>query len=73
MKKMVLGIATELPMLKNVLILLIPDFVEIIHVELSNKGREISVSKVDGKDLFLEAINIKDSEVSSFLIPCDDR
>ena len=34
-------------MLENVLILLVSNLVEIIHVELSDKGREVTVSEVD--------------------------
>ena len=30
------------------------------------------MSEVDGKDLFLEAINIKDGEVGSLLVPGDN-
>lgn len=59
-------------MLENVFVLLVSNLVEIIHVELANKRREISMSKVDRKDLLLETINIKDSEVGSLLIPDDD-
>lgn len=59
-------------MLKNVLVLLISDFVEIIHVELSDKGGEVTVPKVYRKDFLFEAINIKDGEVGSFLVPNDN-
>ena len=56
-------------MLKNVLILFISDFMEIIHVQLSDKGREVTVSEVDRKDLLLKAINIKNCEVGPLLVP----
>lgn len=46
--KMLLMISSEFFMLKNVLIIIVSDFVKIIHIELSNKWREISMSKVDG-------------------------
>ena len=59
-------------MLKNVLILFIPNFVEVIHVELSDEGGEVAVPEVDGKDLRLEAVHIEDGEVGSFLVPGDD-
>lgn len=59
-------------MLKNVLVLLISDFVEIIHVELSDKGGEVTVPKVDRKDFLFKAINIKYGEVGSFLVPNDN-
>ena len=58
-------------MLENVLILLVSNLVEIIHVELPNERREVTVSKVDWEDLLFETVNIEDSEVSSFLIPGD--
>lgn len=72
MYKTVLCVTTELSMLKNVLILLISNFVEVIHVELSDEGGEVAVPEVDRKDLRLEAVHIEDSEVGSFLVPGDD-
>ena len=65
-------ITTELSMLKDVLILFIADFMEVIHVELPDEGREITVSEVDGKDFLFETININDSKVSSLRVPSDD-
>ena len=56
-------------MLKDVLVLFIPDLVEIIHVELPDEGREVAMPKVDGKDLLLEAVNVEDGEVGSLLVP----
>ena len=60
-------------MLENVLVLLISNLVEIIHVELSDEGGEITMPEVDGQDFFLKAINIKDGKVCSFFIPDDDH
>ena len=59
-------------MLKDVLVLFIPDLVEIIHVELPDEGREVAMPKVDGKDLLLEAVNVEDGEVGSLLVPGDN-
>ena len=59
-------------MLKNVFILLVSDFVEIIHVELSDKRREISMSKVDRKYFLFKTINVQDGEVGSLLVPDHD-
>ena len=59
-------------MLEYALVLFISDLVEIIHVELADKGGEVAVPEVDGKYLFLEAIDIKDCKVGSFLVPGDD-
>ena len=47
-------------------------FVEIIHVELSDEGGKVPVPEVDRQDLFLETVNIKDSEVCSLFIPDDN-
>jgi hypothetical protein len=58
--------------LKDVLVLLVSNFVEVIHVELSDKRGKVFVSEVDRKDLLFEPINIKDCEVSSFLVPSDN-
>lgn len=59
-------------MLENVLVLLVSNFVEIIHVELPDEGGEVSVPEVDRKNLLLETIDIEDSEVGSLLVPDDD-
>ncbi len=40
-------ISSELFMLKDVLIIIVSDFVKVIHIELPDKRREISMSKVD--------------------------
>ena len=59
-------------MFENIFVLLISDLVEIVHVQLANKGRKIAVSKVNGEDFLLKFLNIDDNEVGSFLIPCDN-
>jgi hypothetical protein len=69
--KEVLGVAAELAVFKNVLVLLVADFVEIIHVELADEGGEISVAEVNGEDFLLEAVHIEDGEVGAFLVPED--
>ncbi len=59
-------------MLENVFILLIANFVEVIHVELANKGREITMPKVNRKNLLLKPVHIQDGEVGALFIPRDD-
>ena len=61
--------ATELTVFKDILVLFVADLMEIIHVELPDKRREISMSKIDRKDLLLKSINVKDCEVGSIFIP----
>lgn len=39
-------------MSKNMMIQSIPGFMEIIHIELSNKGREVIMFEVLGQDPF---------------------
>jgi len=56
-------------MLENVFILLISDFVKIIHIELSHEGREISMSKVNRQNNLLKLFNISDNKVCSLFIP----
>lgn len=56
-------------MLEDVLVLLVADFMEVIHVELPNKGREVAVPEVSRQYLLLEPLNIKDGEVGTLLIP----
>lgn len=45
-------------MFKDVLVLLVADLVEVVHVELPHKGREVAVPEVGGQYLLLEALNI---------------
>ena len=59
-------------MLENVLVLLVSDFVKVIHVELADEGGEVAVPEVDGEDFLLEAVDIEDGEVGSLLVPDDD-
>lgn len=62
----------ELFVLKNVLVAVISDLVEVIHVELSNKGAEISVSEMYRKNLLLELLDIDNGKAVSFFVPGDD-
>lgn len=59
-------------MFKDVFIELIADLVEIIHVELTNKRREVTMPKICWQNLLLEPFNIKDGKISSFLVPTHD-
>ena len=45
---------------------------EIIHVELPHKRREIPVPEVDGQNFLFKALNIMNSEVCAFLVPDND-
>ncbi len=56
-------------MFKDIFILLVAYFVEIVHVELPDKGWEISMSEVDWKNLLFKAFNVEDSEVCAFFVP----
>ena len=56
-------------MLKDAFILFISNFVEIVHVELSNKGGEISMPEVDRQNFLFKTVKIQDSKVGSFFIP----
>lgn len=68
----ILGVSPKLPMLKNILVLLIPDLMEIIHVQLPYERWEVFMPKVSGEDFLLKLVNIQDGEVGAFFIPCDD-
>lgn len=59
-------------MLEDVLVLFVADLMEVIHVELSNKGAEVAVPKVDGQDLLLEALDVEDGKVGAVLVPGSD-
>ena len=71
MKMKLLGVSAELSMLENALILLIAYFVEIIHVELPDERREISVPEVGGQDFLLKKTHIKNGKVCALIIPSD--
>ena len=66
------GVSSELAVLKDVLVLLVADLVEVVHVELADEGGEVAVPEVGGQDLLLEALNIKDGEVGALLVPGDN-
>ena len=59
-------------MLKNVFILFIADFVEIIHIELANKRGEVTMSKVNGQNLLLKSLHIQNSEIGALFVPCNN-
>jgi hypothetical protein len=52
------GVSAELPVLKDILVELVADFVEIVHVELPDEGGEVFVAEVDGQDVLLEALHV---------------
>lgn len=56
-------------MFKYVPVEFVAYFVEVIHVELSDEGGEISVSKVDGEDLLLEFFDVQNGEADALVIP----
>lgn len=62
-------IPSELFMFKNVFIIIVSDFVEVIHVQLSHKGRKISMPEMNRQNFLLELLNINDNEIGSFLVP----
>ena len=64
--------STKLFVLKDISIGFIPDFVEIIHVELPYKRREVPMPEVHGQYFLLELLYIIDDESSTIAIPSDD-
>jgi hypothetical protein len=60
---------SELFVLKNVFILLVSDFMKIIHIKLSYEGGKISMSEVNGENNLLKLFNISNNKVCSFIIP----
>ena len=64
-----LVIPLELFVLEDALVELVPDLVEVIHVELADEWRKVPVPKVNGQDLLLKPIYIYDDEVSPLLVP----
>lgn len=59
-------------MFENVFIIVISDFVEVIHVELSDKWTEISVSKMYGQNFLFKSLYVNDNKICSFFVPRDD-
>jgi hypothetical protein len=45
---------------------------EIIHVELPNKGGEVFVAEVGRQDLLLKTLDVKDGEMGAIFVPADD-
>lgn len=59
-------------MAKNVLAWIFPTLMETIHVELSNKRIDVSVSKIFREDMVLKLINLFDGKFTSIGHPVDD-
>lgn len=59
-------------MFENVFVIVISDFVEVIHIELSDKWTEISVSKMYGENFLFKPLYVDDNKISSFFVPRDD-
>lgn len=59
-------------MLENVFVVVISNFVKIIHVELTDKWWKISMAEMDWKDLFFEFLDVDNDKIGSFLVPSDD-
>lgn len=59
-------------MAKNVLAWIFPTFVETIHVELSDKRIDVSVSKVFWEDMILKLIDLFDGKFTAIGHPVDD-
>ena len=60
---------SELLVFENVFIVIVSDFVKVIHVELSDKWWEISMSKVDRQNLFLKFLDIDNDEICALVVP----
>jgi len=61
----------ELTVLKDVSVLFVANLVEVIHVELSHEGGEVTVPKIGRQDLLLESIHVHYGEVSPLFVPCN--
>ena len=64
-------VSFELFMLENVFVIVVSDLVEVIHVKLTNKWWEISVTKMYWEHLLLEFLDIDNDEIGSLLVPGD--
>jgi hypothetical protein len=62
----------KVPVFEDVLVELVADLVEVIHVELPDKGGEVAVPEIGRQDLLLEPLNVQNGKVSSFLVPAHD-
>ena len=58
-------------MLENVFILLIANFVEVIHVELADEGGEAVVPEVFGEDDFFYLLLVEDANAPLLCVPVD--
>ena len=59
-------------MLKNVLVGIVSDFMEIVHIELPHKWWEIAMAEEEGEHLLLELVNFTDDESGAVWIPAND-
>ncbi len=66
------AVAPELPVLEDVAVEFVADFVEVVHVELPHERTEVLVPEVDWQDLLLEAFHVHDREVRAILVPAGD-
>ena len=67
----ILKASTEVFMFEDAEILLVTDFVKIVHVELADKWWEVLVAEVVGEDFCFEFFDVDDGEIGAFLIPGD--
>ena len=62
----------ELLMLKDILVCLIADFMEIVHIELPDKWWEVSMAEENRQDLLFEFFDVVDDESEAIGVPAND-
>jgi hypothetical protein len=71
LKKVLLASLEELVVV-NVVNVLSSALVEVVHVELTDKGSQVVVLEVHGKNLLAEVGGLFDDQGSAFWVPVDD-
>lgn len=63
------GFSAELFVLENIFVLLVANFVKVVHIELPHEGGEVAMAKIDGENLLLKLVDVDDDEIGAFLVP----
>lgn len=64
--------AAELLVFEDILIGLVADLVEVVHVELPDEGGKVAMAEVGRQDHLLKLVSIVDNECDSVRVPAND-
>ncbi len=70
--ELILATALEVVMAEAVLVRVVPRLVEVVHVKLPYKRREVIMLKVFGQDLFCELVHLLYDEAVPLFVPANN-